>query len=71
MAKKKAKKILIPKALLLPLIITGIATLILQILNRRLKLPELGEIMGYVGTVFVISLIIMIGILLVNQVNKK
>ena len=70
MAKKK-KKTLIPKTLLLVCIITGIATLLIRMLNRKLKVPELDEINGYIGTAFAISLLIIIGIWIVNMVNKK
>jgi hypothetical protein len=40
-------------------------------LNRRLQVPELGEIAGYAGTAFAISLLLIIGIWILNQVNKK
>jgi len=68
MARKKKRTI--PKTLLLICIITGIATLILHIANRRLQISELDEIAGYVGTAFVISLIIILGIYIVKLVNK-
>ena len=68
---KKRKKRLIPKTLILFCIITGIATLVLRMLNRKLQVPELGEINGYIGTAFAISLIIIIGIWVVNVINKR
>jgi hypothetical protein len=36
-----------------------------------MQVTELGEIAGYTGTAFAISLFIIIGILVVSQVNKK
>jgi len=71
MPRKKQKTIAIPRLLLLTCVITGIATLVLQMANRRMKITELGEIAGYVGTVFVICLLIIIGIFAVRYVNKK
>ena len=68
---KKRKKNLIPKALVLCCIITGLATLILRMLNRKLQVAELGEINSYIGTAFAISLLIIIGIWIVHVVNKK
>jgi len=71
MAKKKQKKGLIPKALLLTCIISGVATLVLRMLNHRLHIAELGEINGWVGTAFAISLVIIIGIVIADQVNSN
>ena len=71
MAKKKTKKVLIPKALFLALIVTGISTFILQILNRWFKLFELNEITGLIGSTFIIVILLIIGILLFNWVNNK
>jgi hypothetical protein len=68
---KRKKKVLIPRFLLVCLIISGIAALVLRMLNRRLQVPELGEIAGYAGTAFAISLLLIIGIWILNQVNKK
>jgi hypothetical protein len=68
---KKRKKTSVPKTLFLICIITGIATIVLRMLNRRLQVFELDEVAGYTGTAFAISLILIIGIWLVNQVNKK
>ncbi len=68
---RRRKKSSIPRILILILIITGIATLILRMLGRRLQVVELGEIAGYVGTAFAISLLIIIGILVVNLINRK
>ncbi|MBI3232980.1 MAG: hypothetical protein HYZ42_02895 [Bacteroidetes bacterium] len=68
---KKRKKVLIPKLLLICMIISGIAAVVLRMLNRRLQVPEIGEIAGYAGTAFAISLILMIGLWIINQVNKK
>lgn len=67
---KKRKTTNISKKLLLICIITGITVLVMNILNRRLQLAELSEITGYVGTAFVISLVILIGIVLFNQAKK-
>ena len=71
MAKKRKKKHLIPRSLLIICVITGIATLILRMLNRKLAIPEIGEISGYTGTAFAVSLLIIVGIWLVNVINKK
>ena len=68
---KKTKKTLIPKPLIISCIITGLATVILRMLNRKLQIQEIAEINGYIGTVFAISLIIIIGIWVVNVVNKR
>jgi hypothetical protein len=68
---KKKKKLIIPKILLLICIISGIAVLVLRLLNRQMQVPELGVIAGYAGTAFAISVIIIIGIWVVNFVNKK
>lgn len=70
MAKKK-RKIIIPRLLLLICIISGVATLVIRILNRRLQIPELGELAGYAGMTFAISFIIIIGIWLVTLVNNN
>jgi len=70
MAKRKRKP-LIPKTLLIICIITGIATLVLRMLNRRLMVMELGELTNYIGAAFAITLIIIIGIWVVHIVNKK
>ena len=71
MAKKKHKKTPVPKALLITCIISGVATLVLRMLNQKLRIPELGEINSYAGTTFVITIVIIGGILLVNQVNAQ
>jgi hypothetical protein len=68
---KKKSKTAISKTLISVCIIAGIATIALRMLSARLKLPELGEIASYTGTVFAISLIIIIGIWIVIQINKK
>jgi hypothetical protein len=68
---KRRKKIGISKTLILSCIISGIAVLILRIINRRLEISELGELSSYIGTAFAVSLMIIIGILVVNMVNKK
>jgi hypothetical protein len=70
MARKKQQQTAIPKFLILTCIITCVATLVLRILNRRLRIPELGEIAGYIGSAFVISLLIIAAIFVVNEVNK-
>lgn len=70
MARKK-KKTVVPKILILICVIAGIVTIILQMLNRRIRVQELGEIEGYSGTAFAISLLIIIGLLVVSQINKK
>lgn len=68
---KKRKKNLIPKTLLLFCIVSGVATLVLRMLNRKLQVSELSEISSYIGTAFAISLLVIIGIWVVNLVNKK
>lgn len=50
------------KLLLIICIISGIATLVLRMANRRLKIAELGEVSGICGTVFVICLLVLVGI---------
>lgn len=71
MPKKRKKSPAIPRWLLLTCIISGIATLILKMANNRLKIPELGEVAGWAGTAFVISLLLIICIFAVRHVNKK
>ncbi len=68
---KRRKKIGISKTLILVCIVTGIAVLILRIINRKLQIAELNEFSAYVGTAFAVSIIIIIGIWIVNLVNKK
>ena len=68
---KKNKKTGIPKLLIILLIITGICTLTLNILNRRLQITELKKVAGLFGTVFTIILLIIVGIWLVNYVKKR
>jgi len=70
MAKKKQERT-IPSALLITCIVTGIATIVLRLLNRQLHIPELSIITSYIGTAFTISLVIIIGIFLVKQVNAQ
>lgn len=69
--KKRRKKNSFQKKLLIICIITGIATLILRILNRQLQIPELSELAGYAATAFIVSLIIIAGIWVVKYVNKN
>lgn len=69
MAKKRKKSI--SKTLIIICVITGIATLVLRIINSRLQITEVGEIIGLVGTAFTVSLVILIGIWVLNQINKK
>jgi hypothetical protein len=71
MPKKRKRSITLPRPLILISVITGIATLILNMVNNRLKVKELGEVAGWAGTAFVISLLIIIGIWVVNYINKK
>jgi hypothetical protein len=71
MASKQKRHPTIPRFLILVCIITGIATLVLKMANNRLKVPELGEVAGWAGTAFVISLLIIIGIVVVRHINKK
>ena len=69
MAKKRKKSI--SKTLIIICVITGIATLVLRIINSRLQITEVGEIIGLVGTAFTVILVILIGIWVLNQINKK
>jgi hypothetical protein len=71
MPKKRKKTISLPRPLLLICFIMGIATLVLNMANNRLKVKELGEVAGYAGTAFVISLLFIIGIWVVNYINRK
>jgi hypothetical protein len=71
MAKKRKRSIFLPRPLLLICIIAGIATLVLNMANGRMKVKELGEVAGWTGTAFVISLLIIIGIWVVNYINKR
>ncbi len=71
MPKKRKSAISLPRPLLLICIITGIAALVLRMLNRRLQVTELGEVAGWAGTAFGISLLIIIGIWIVNYINRK
>lgn len=57
------------KPLLVTAITSGTATLVIRLLNRRLKIPELGEIAGICGTVMVICLILLIGIWVVKRIK--
>ncbi len=68
---KKRKNTTTYKPLLLFCLIAGIATLVLRMLNRRMQVPELGEIAGYTGTAFAIALVLIIGIWLIAFISKK
>ena len=70
MAKRK-KRALIPKLLILTCLISGLGTLVINMVNGRMQVSELGEIAELTGTAFAISLLIIIGIWLVNMINKK
>ncbi|HTL10634.1 MAG TPA: hypothetical protein VL307_20310 [Chitinophagaceae bacterium] len=70
MAKKKQQNS-IPPSLWITCIVTGIAYIVLRLLNRQLHIPELGIINSYIGTAFAIAIVIIIGILLVKQVNAQ
>ncbi len=70
MARKK-KKTGFSSPLLLICIISGIATLVLRMVNRRLQISELGEVAGYAGTAFVVTLLIIIGIWVVRVINRR
>jgi flagellar biogenesis protein FliO len=59
------------RPLVITAVITGLATLILRIVNRRLKISELSEIAGICGTVFVVCLLILVGIWVVKYLNKR
>lgn len=61
----------IPGSVISICIISGIAALVLRMIDRRLQVPELGEVAGIAGAVCAICLLIMIGIWLVNSLNKK
>jgi hypothetical protein len=71
MPKRKRTPTAIPRLLILACIVSAIAALVLQMANKRLKIAELGEIAGWAGTAFVISLLIIIGIFMVRHINSK
>lgn len=70
MAKKKKVKG-VPKILIVACVVFGITTLVLGILNRKFQLLVFSEIAGYTGTFFVASLVIVIGIMMIQYVRKN
>jgi protein-S-isoprenylcysteine O-methyltransferase Ste14 len=70
MAKRK-KSAQIPRILILLLILSGVTTIILKMIARKMQVAELNEIAGYAGTVFAVSLLIIILIWTIREVNKR
>lgn len=58
------------RTLIIITIITGLAALVIRMLNRRLKIEELGEIAGICGTIFVVCLLILVGIWVLKNYKK-
>ena len=68
---RKSKNKSVSKSLIIICVITGMATLVLRIINRRLQIAEVGDVKGLVGSDFTLCLIILVGIWVLNQLNKK
>lgn len=68
---KKSKKKSVSKSLIIICLITGVATFVLRIINRRMQIAELGDVIGLVGTAFTVCLIILIAVWVLNYMSKK
>lgn len=68
---RKRKKTIVPKFLIKICIGFGITMIIVGILNSFLGISLLNKLNGFIGAIFTISIISIMGLWLINQINKK